>query len=566
MKHSNQNIFTRIFSPDVFVWFYPLLLILPNVVLDITESTSAISKIANIALPLGIYMLLMGLWRNVGRTSLILFPVLFYGAFQIVLIYLYGESIIAVDMFLNLATTNVSEATELLRNLVMAIVTVCVVYVPSLIWGIVLLCRKSLASASNLRVVRIAGISTLVVGAFVTGAAYIADSTFGVVSDIFPANVIENTVIAVQRTKATAAYHLSSGNFSYKARSTRPKSEKEVYVLVVGETSRADNWQLLGYDRPTNPKLSRRHDLITFGKAVSESNTTHKSVPLMLSWVSADNFGDSIYTTKSIISAFKDAGFATAYFSNQGRNHSFIDFFGEEADSTVFLADGDGERLDMRLVGLLNDFVEKKNDDKKFIVLHTYGSHFNYQDRYPETAKHFLPDDNANAEAENRPTLMNAYDNSICYTDCVLDSIICTLERQGCMCGMMYLSDHGEDIFDDSRDRFLHASPQPTYWQLHVPIVMWMSPKLRMEYPSLYANACKNCEKNVSTSRSVFDTMMELGGLRSKYCRPDKALTDSRFKETPRRYLTDHNTGVALTETGLKKPDYEMFKRKRISY
>ena len=130
MKHFN-NTLRRIFSPGVLLWFYPLLLILPNVALDITEFSTAWSKATNILLPFGFYILIMGIWKNVGRTALLLFPFLFYGAFQVVLLYLYGESIIAVDMFLNLVTTNVSEATELLGNLVGAIITLLIVYVPT---------------------------------------------------------------------------------------------------------------------------------------------------------------------------------------------------------------------------------------------------------------------------------------------------------------------------------------------------------------------------------------------------------------------------------------------------
>ena len=59
----------------------------------------------------------------------------------------------------------------------------------------------------------------------------------------------------------------------------------------------------------------------------------------------------------------------------------------------------------------------------------------------------------------NRAQLINAYDNSIRYVDAVLDSVASVLESTGRPAAMLYLSDHGEDIFDDSRGRFLHASP-----------------------------------------------------------------------------------------------------------
>ena len=113
MKHPLSK-----YVPAILMWALPLLLIVPNVILDITEQYySVAARIANVALPLGVYLLLMSWSRKVGRTTLFLIPVMVLCAFQIVLIYLYGESIIAIDMFLNVVTTNYHEAAELLRKI-----------------------------------------------------------------------------------------------------------------------------------------------------------------------------------------------------------------------------------------------------------------------------------------------------------------------------------------------------------------------------------------------------------------------------------------------------------------
>ncbi len=563
MKHF-KIILRRIFLPEVLLWCYPLLLIAPNVTLDITEYSSAWSKAANILLPFGVYILIMGIWKNVGRTALILFPILFYGAFQIVLLYLYGESIIAVDMFLNLVTTNVSEATELLGNLTGAILTVLTVYVPILIWSAISAINRCHASAISLSGARKSGSVCILLGLVCIFPAYASDLRFSIIKDIFPINVIHNTVLAIKRTKATNNYFETSANFSYNAHSDRPAEDKEVYVLVIGETSRADNWQLFGYHRPTNPRLKKRSDLLVYPKTLTESNTTHKSVPLMMSWVSAENFADSIYTSKSLISAFNEAGFSTAYLSNQGRNHSFIDFFAREAQKTVFLTDKGHGHHDEELLPLLRKLIKQCPNNKIMIILHMYGSHFNYRDRYTSSFSIFRPDDSADADAFNRESLVNAYDNTILYTDYFLDEVIMTLESQQCLAGMIYTSDHGEDIYDDSRNRFLHASPVPTYWQIHVPLVMWVSPQLREAYPQLYINAGKNVDKNVSSSRIVFDTMLQMGGISTDYADRHKALTDTEYTTPPRLYLNDHNEAVSLEKSGLRNYDYEMLKKNNI--
>ena len=139
---------------DLLLWVVPLLLIIPNVWLDITERYTFLESLTNILLPGGLYLWLMGLSRNTGRTAVLMLPMYIYAAFQIVLLNLYGESIIAIDMFLNVVTTNVGEVSELLSNLIVAIITVCVIYLPLLTAGIILwsrrmLVRKEIASRAR---------------------------------------------------------------------------------------------------------------------------------------------------------------------------------------------------------------------------------------------------------------------------------------------------------------------------------------------------------------------------------------------------------------------------------
>lgn len=556
-----KDILSRIFSPAVLLWFYPVVLVIPNVALDITEQTAVAVKIVNLLLPLGLYITVMGVWRNTGRTALLLFPVLFYGAFQVVLLYLYGESIIAVDMFLNLVTTNVREATELLDNLLGAVLTVCVVYVPTLVWSVWLVCTERKATPGQIGAARIAGGAVTLAGVLALVACYVTQPGFSAVREIFPANVIHNTVIAAKRTAATARYHETSAGFSYHASSTRPADMREVYVLVIGETSRADNWQLMGYGRNTTPRLVARGDVTGYPKALSESNTTHKSVPLMLTYLSADNFGDSINYTKSIVSAFSEAGYGTAFLSNQARNRSYIEFFSGEADKTVFLTDSVHDHYDMELMTPLDAFIDSARTPKLFIVLHTYGSHFNYADRYPSGFGPFGDGGSLDADAANRPALIDAYDNTVAYTDRVLDAVITRLDSLDCPAALLYASDHGEDIFDDDRKRFLHASPVPTYWQIHVPLVLWMSDSLAAMNPAMKENAVARRDSRVSSSESMFHTMLQLAGISTPYLDDTKSLVDSAYRVPAPRYLNDHNEGVALDSAGLREPDRRMLSR-----
>jgi glucan phosphoethanolaminetransferase (alkaline phosphatase superfamily) len=565
MKHF-KKLFTHPWAVSMVVWLLPIFLLVPNLALAVTEQDYFLAKITDIVLMCGIYYLIMSASKNVGRSALLCIPFMFFAAFQIVLLQLYGESIIAIDMYLNLVTTNPAEAGELLGNLSVAIAIVCVFYVPAITYGIGFVSNKIRATDSQLKwPKRIAHILTPI-GLILLGISYIALPDFDIARQIFPANVVDNMMEAIKRTKATNNYAITSADFSHQAVSSRADSIPEIYVLVIGETSRADNWQLFGYNRPTNPRLSKRNDIVFYPKTLSESNITHKSVPLLLSHLNAENYGDSIYKSKSIISAFKQAGYSTAWLSNQVHNRSFIDFFSEEADTIDFFCDRLTSTGDLSLVGRLKQYLANDKATKKFIVLHTYGSHFNYRERYPAEYSYFRPDSVTEAKIENRQQLMNAYDNSIRYTDALLDSIMTTLGKTNCRAAMLYMSDHGEDIFDDNRNRFLHASPTPTYWQLHVPMVLWTSQAYREAYPEKVMAAQTNANKNVSSSRTAFDTLLSLAGISSPYSNRRNALTESAYAEPPRHYLNDYNECTELRYSGLKKQDFEIFDKNYILY
>ena len=549
-------------------YLFLIILIVPNVVLCFTEPMPVVAKVCNVLLPFSVYYIIMSWSRNCGRTFWILFPFLFFGAFQIVLLYLFGQSIIAVDMFLNLVTTNSSEALELLDNLIPAIIIVVVLYVPALALAMVSIVKKRELPEIFVHRERKRARIALAVGVLSLGAAYLFDSRYELKSDLYPANVCYNIALAFQRTAQTQNYANTSKDFTFHAKATHSKENKEVYVMVVGETSRAANWSIYGYGRETNPELSKVDGLTAFCHVLTESNTTHKSVPMLLSPVSAHDF-NSIYRQKGIITAFKEAGYRTAFFSNQRYNHSFIDFFGKEADTYDFIKenveDSNYNPSDDELLKLVAAELAK-DTSKLFIVLHTYGSHFNYRERYPADNAFFLPDFPVDAEVKYKDNLVNAYDNSIRYTDGFLSRLIRMLQEQDADAAMIYTSDHGEDIFDDRRRLFLHASPVPSYYQIHVPFLVWMSDSYRQNYPALLESAEANSQKNISSSASFFHTMLELGGVETPYRNDSLSVSNLLFTEKPRIYLNDHNEARSLDDLGMHKEDFEMLKTQGIAY
>ena len=540
----------RFVKAEMYFYLFLLILVIPNIILCYTEPLSLMAKICNVLLPFGVYYLVMTLSRNYGRTFWILFPVLFFGAFQIVLLFLYGQSVIAVDMFLNLITTNYGEAMELLDNLMPAITLVVLLYVPALIFATMSIIGKRKLSSVFLSRERPIAILALIIGIFSLGISYLADKNYKPMTDLYPVNVCYNVYLAFQRDAKTCRYYQTSDSFTYQAKASHPLKEREVYVMVVGETARSQNWALNGYDRPTNPELRKVKGLTSFTQAFTETNTTHKSVPMPLSPITAYNF-DSIYYQKGIITAFKEAGFRTAFFSNQRYNNSLIDFLGKEADTWNFLKErainANHIVYDDELLELVSNEL-KSRDRKQFIVLHTYGSHFNYKERYPSEMAFFKPDTPMDATAKNRNSLLNAYDNTIRYTDYFLARLIRLLNEEDMNAALLYTSDHGEDIYDDDRHLFLHASPIASSYQLHVPFLIWMSDKYQQTYPESLKAVQANKVKRVSSSASFFQTMLELGGIKTPYLNDSLSVTSHLYAGRPGVYLNDHNKACLLNE------------------
>ena len=522
----------------------------PNVVLDITEGMSIWACIANILLPLGIYTLLMSISRKPGKMTWWLFPYIFFSAFQIVLLYLYGEGVLAVDMLLNVVTTNVSEATELLDGILPAVLIVCILYLPPLFLAVANIRSGQPLDSGFLHKMRRIGSGITIAGLMSVATACLADPSVRLLNNVFPLNVTYNLYLAVERSWISAHYQERVANYRFDAVATHPKDSVEVYVMVIGETARSNNFSLYGYHRDTNPMLTTLvsdSSLIVFRDVRTESNTTHKSVPMLLTSASASDY-PALYREKGIIAAFKEAGFHTSFISNQLPNHSFIDFLGMEADSCLFIKEAERAKdnvSDMELLPIVKGILEKGRK-KEFIVLHTYGSHFKYNERYPRNMAHFQPDDKSQAKYENRQQLVNAYDNTIRFTDYFLYKLSALLSASGRNSAWLYTSDHGENIYDDNRNKFLHASPNPSEYELRVPLLAWTSTSYAKAYPDIISALRSNSGKCVSTSISFFHTMLEMGGIKTKNLDLTKSLADREYKVHPRLYLNDHNEAVEM--------------------
>nr|WP_293554572.1 phosphoethanolamine transferase [Prevotella sp.] len=575
MNHSICNaIYNKVSSGTFLYWYAVVALLLPNIALCFTERLSFWAGAANVLLPLALYMCFFSVARCPGKMVWWAFLFVFFAAFQLVLLYLFGTGVIAVDMFLNLVTTNSEEVMELLDNLLPAVVGVFVIYLPLLILAVIHIRKKHQISVSFQHHIRKWVMEAGSIGLFCLLACYVVVDGYRMRNQLYPVNVCYNLYLAFERNAASENYQEASRNFRFDARSGHDAEAPEVYVMVVGETARAHNFSLYGYPRNTNPLLSKTPGITVFPDATTQSNTTHKSVPMLLSAASAEDF-PRLFHEKGILAAFREAGFHTVFISNQLPNHSFIDFLGEQADEHYFLKkeeSAQGSHYDEDLLQKLDKILPEADASssvhyryrKLFVVLHTYGSHFNYHERYPRSFAYFKPDGRSEAMPENRRDLLNAYDNTIRYTDYILHGIVERLQKwelvqtkarnkpDGIYCqptsAMLYTSDHGENIFDDNRKLFLHAAPKASDYELHVPFIIWTSQGFDKKYPKVVKALADNHTKQVQTSLSVFHTLLGIGGIQTRYRQDEHSVASELYHPGRLLYLDDHNEAIPQDE------------------
>ncbi len=260
-----------------------------------------------------------------------------------------------------------------------------------------------------------------------------------------------------------------TANFRWHARSTAPP---RIVVMVIGESSRARNWQLGSYPLATTPKLKARGDVIWMQDYVANAVVTAESVPLMLTRRQVGQSNAS-FAEKSVVSAFREAGYATHWISAQataGLHDLLIASYAQEAKRRSFLNLANHETAGLYDSALLPQVQAAITTDTAhlLIVVHLMGSHFRYTDRYPGKEAYF-PLHGTAAEQDRR-----AYDNSIRHTDAVIAAIIAMLDKDPRPSGLLFASDHGELLIEPSCDKRWHGHGAVD--DVRAAALVWLSP------------------------------------------------------------------------------------------
>lgn len=257
-------------------------------------------------------------------------------------------------------------------------------------------------------------------------------------------------------------------------------------ILVVGETARAANFSLNGYDRNTNPRLSQRN-IVNFTNVSSCGTATATSLPCMFSKFEKDNYSHKKSKQfQGILDVLAQVGISVLWRDNNSGCKGTCDRVPTEILSKTTHDElcNSKECFDEILLDKLANFVDNLTQDT-FIVLHQKGSHGpSYYQRYPKEFERFQPICKTN-QLQNcsQQEIINAYDNTILYTDHFLNKVIDFLTQYSTKynTAMIYMSDHGESLGENGI--YLHGTPYfiAPKEQTHIPFLLWFSEEYQKE-------------------------------------------------------------------------------------
>lgn len=292
--------------------------------------------------------------------------------------------------------------------------------------------------------------------------------------------------------------------FTYVANDARLKSDENLtFVLIIGESARADNLAFNGYERETNPFCKDEKNLVNFSKFYSCGTITRVSIPCMLTNFTRENFDqDYAKMRQNILDIAQMVGFEVFWFGNNGycanevcKRIKNVKYYPDNSFDGVMLSD-------------INATIFSQNA-RKLIVINERGSHGPiYAERYPKDFEKFSPVcKDSTIQKCTHTEVVNAYDNSLIYTDFISKSIIDMLRDSKNASIFWFLSDHGESLGENGL--FMHGSGlsyalSPNL-QKHIASYMWFSG----DFDEILQRARAKSGENLSQD-FVFHTLLYL--------------------------------------------------------
>ena len=332
---------------------------------------------------------------------------------------------------------------------------------------------------------------------------------------IVPSNFVAATISKIKHTRMENMPFVQTGK---DAKVKKPDDYKHVTVIVLGETTRGQNWGLNGYSRQTTPLMAKRlasgQNLVNFSNVSSCGTATAISVPCMFSNLNRENYDE--VTAKhqdNLLDTLQHAGVNVQWVENNSDCKDMCNRVPTVNTIDLNLPEfcTEGECLDNIMLPELDKALANVKQDT-VIVLHTIGSHGpTYFERYTDKERVFTPTcDTKEISQCSQEELVNTYDNGIVYINQFLDKVIARLEQHKEWESIVYyLSDHGESLGE--KGLFLHSAPYAIApkEQTHIPMMMWFSDSWTKNEPFDLDCLRKNAEQPYSHD-NFFHTVFSL--------------------------------------------------------
>lgn len=259
-----------------------------------------------------------------------------------------------------------------------------------------------------------------------------------------------------------------------------PEHKKELIILVVGETARADRFSLNGYARDTNPRLRAQANVVSFHNVSSCGTSTGESVPCMFSVMKRADFDrEEALHMENALDVLYENGVRVLWRDNNSDSKGVaVRMQYENFRSPTLNPVCDDECRDIGMLGGLDRYIAANPQRDLLIVLHQMGNHGpEYYRRYPKAFERYLPVCRSSELSScSKQEIDNAYDNAILYTDYFLSGVIDFLKQYDGQyeTAMLYVSDHGESLGEHGI--YLHAAPYviAPEEQTHIPVIAWL--------------------------------------------------------------------------------------------